>query len=119
MKVAIAEQQRQVGLDAGGGDDPVDRLAHRDSLAAQRSVVLCCLPGIAATKHRQQSQGAEQLPGGGHVALAAEALHHLHQDQIADRQRCHPEPSIQPLHLGGAHPIEEIDPDRGIDHDHG
>ena len=34
LEVAVAEQQRQVRLDAGSGDDPVDRLAHRDPLAA-------------------------------------------------------------------------------------
>ena len=34
LEVAVAEQQRQVGLDAGGGDDPVDRLWHRDAPAA-------------------------------------------------------------------------------------
>ena len=31
--ITITEQQRQVGLDAGGGDDPVDRLADCDAAA--------------------------------------------------------------------------------------
>lgn len=34
LKVAVGEQQRQVGFNAGGGDDPVNRLAHGDALAA-------------------------------------------------------------------------------------
>jgi len=37
LEVPVAEEQRQAGLDAGGGDDPVNRFAHRDPLAAQRN----------------------------------------------------------------------------------
>ncbi len=119
LEVAVAEQQRQVGIDAGGGDNPVNGLTHRDSLAAQQPDVFCCFLGIAAAEHRQHGQRAEQLPGGGHIALAAEPLHDLDQDEIADRQRRHPEHCVQPLHLWGAHPIEKVAPDRGVDHDHG
>jgi hypothetical protein len=40
---------------------------------------------IAGAKHRQRRQGAEQLAGSGTVVHLPEALHHLHQDQIPDR----------------------------------
>lgn len=56
LEVAVAEQHRQVGLDTGGGDDPVDFLARSDALAVQRSVSLCRLPGVAAAWHGVQRQ---------------------------------------------------------------
>jgi hypothetical protein len=51
LEVAVAEQQRHVGINAGGGDDPVDRLARCDAPAAQCSVILCRLSGVAAAEH--------------------------------------------------------------------
>ena len=57
LEVAVAEQQRQVGLDAGGGDDPVDPLGHCDHLAAQLRIVLRRCPGVAAAENFQQGQG--------------------------------------------------------------
>ena len=63
MEVPLAEQQWQIGLDAGGGDDPVDCRSHHDPLAAQLSVVFRRLPGIAASQHRSQGQGY-QVPLG-------------------------------------------------------
>lgn len=56
LEVAVAKQQRQVGLDPGGEDDPVDFLTHSDALAVQRSVILCRLPGVAAAEHGQERQ---------------------------------------------------------------
>lgn len=35
QEITIVEQQRKLGLHAGRGNDPVDRFAHRDPLAAQ------------------------------------------------------------------------------------
>lgn len=107
LEVPVAEEQRQVGLDAGGGDDSVKGLAHGDPLAAQLPVILRCLSGVAAAEHRQQGQRAELLSGGGDILVSAEPLHHLHQDEVSDRQRSHPEQPIQPFHLWGVHPTEE------------
>ena len=96
QEITIAEQQWQVGLQAGRGNDPIDRFVHRDPLPKELAVVLRSFPCIVSSQHRQQCQRAEQPAGRGHVALVAKALNHFHQDQITHHQRRHPKETITP-----------------------
>lgn len=118
LKIAVREEQGQVGFDAGGGDQAVDGFAHRDALAPQRAAVLRCCCGIPATDHGQQRQGTKQLPRGGNILFVAKALEDLHQDEIPDGDRCVAQQRIESVHLCAVHAIEEVDPDRGVDNDH-
>ena len=65
---------------AGGDDDPIDCLAHRDAAASLLAIVLGCLPGIAGAEHGQRSEGTEQLAGHRHIFVVAKSLNNFHQD---------------------------------------
>jgi hypothetical protein len=51
LEVLIAEQQQQVGLNAGSGDGPVDPHSLRHYYAGQLPISLRCCQGIADTEH--------------------------------------------------------------------
>lgn len=63
-------------------------------------------------------QGSEQFLDMVEISLAAKALQHFGQNQIANHQQLTVQQFVKALGLGGGSAAEEVDPDAGIDHDH-
>lgn len=84
VEVAVAVSQRVIRFDAVGGDQRVHCLADRDATLAQRAVVARRLYCNVLTADVDSVQPCQQLPRLIEIPLAAEALQHFGQDEVAD-----------------------------------
>ena len=117
LKVAVAEQQRDLVFDASRGDDGIDRLANRDAFGAKQPEIAGRLNRYVAPHHIQAFKRAEHQLRFVEVALVRKTLEHLGEDEISDRHGFATGEIVQPIGFPGRGASEIIDPDARIDED--
>jgi hypothetical protein len=87
IEVAILMEERVTALDAVGGDDDVYRLADRNTLAAERSIVASRPNREVIIEKRNDRITAEIALDVCRMGFIAGTLKHFQQDEIPDQQR--------------------------------
>ena len=108
-----------IALKAIGGDQIVDRFANSNPFLPQSAIVSSTLDGkIGANQADLQkfSQGAARFLK---IGILAKALDHFCQDQIAHKDGGVFKNAVQVIGLRGFSAVEIVDPDRGVNQQHG
>lgn len=115
VEVALAvEQQRVIRFEAAGGDQRIYCLADRDATLAQRAIVARRLYCNVLTADVDSVHPGQQFPRLIEIPLAAKALQHFGQDEVADDQQFAARQCVQPFGLRGGGAPESVDPVVGI-----
>ena len=115
IEVPVAVEKSQPTLDAARGNHRINRLAHRDPTCSQRTKVFCRLNGQVLPCQVHDDQRSQEFPGLVEVSVAAKALQHLCQDQVARRDRFRAERQVEFFGLWSYGSEEVVDPYTGID----
>ncbi|SBT04596.1 hypothetical protein ACCAA_1650001 [Candidatus Accumulibacter aalborgensis] len=118
IEIPVAVQQGVATVDASRRDDRVNRLADRNAQRPQRTVILRRLNGDIQPTEINDHQGSEQPLRLVEVTVAAEALQHLGQDEVAQGQRLVSQQAVEFVRLYGPSATEVVDPDTGINQNH-
>jgi hypothetical protein len=108
VEVAVAVEQRVIRFDAAGGDQRVHCLADGDATLAQCAIVARRLYCNVLTTDVDSFQPRQQLPRLIEIPLAAEALQHFGQDEVADDQQFAAKQCVQPVGLRGGDAPETV-----------
>src|SRR5215467_8714031 len=89
LEIAVVVQQGVPALDAESADDQIDSLADRYPPGAQRAVIGGRLDGQIGIEQRDDGEAPQSAFDKPCLAIRAQSLQHLAQDQIPDQQRLH------------------------------
>jgi hypothetical protein len=119
IEISIAVQQRELLADTQRGNEATDRFPHRVPAAPQRPIMprrFSRQVNAACLQHFKLQQLALHI---GSRGLIPNALEHFAENEVGDSKTLALELCVEPIRLGIRHTTEVVDPDRGIDDDHG